>query len=149
MKVAPLRVMIVEDEAVLAMDIEAMVEDCGHFVVAEAASLKDVEALPALTCPDIVFVDVQLAEGSSGLDVCAYVRLHWRDAVVVFVTANPKKIPEDFAGAHGVIAKPFSRNGLLHAMRYISNGLIDPPPSLGRPSSFNEAPAFAETWTQH
>ena len=149
MRTPPLRIMIVEDEAVLAMDIEAMVHDCGHAVVAEAASLVEVKALPEMTCPDIVFVDVQLAGGSSGLDVCAYVRAHWADAIVVFVTANPKKIPEDFGGCHGVIAKPFSRNGLLNAMRYICDGVIDPPPSLERPSSFSEAPAFAETWTRH
>ena len=148
MRTAPLRVMIVEDEAVLAMDIEAMVEDCGHAVVAEAASLIEVEALPQVTSPDIVFVDVQLAGGSSGLDVCAYVRAHWADAIVVFVTANPKKIPGDFGGAHGVIAKPFSRSGLLNALRYISDGVLDPPPSLERPSSFSEAPAFAESWTR-
>ena len=90
---APLNVLIVEDEALLAMDIEAMIEDSGHKVVGEAASLFDVEDLAADLCPDLAFVDIQLAKGTSGLDVCAVIRERWSKALVVFVTANPLKIP--------------------------------------------------------
>lgn len=143
---APLSVLIVEDEALLAMDIEAMVEDAGHKVVAEAASLFDVEDLPVDLRPDLAFVDVQLAKGTSGLDVCALIRKRWSKALVVFVTANPLKIPEDYAGGHGVIPKPFSRNGLLSAMRYIEEGVCKPPPVSPQPASFIAAPAFAATW---
>ena len=143
---APLAVLIVEDEALLAMDIEAMVEDAGHEVIGEAASLYDVEDLDADIRPDLAFVDLQLAKGTSGLDVCVLIRRRWPDAVVVFVTANPLKIPDDFAGGHGVIPKPFSRNGLLSAMRYIEEGVCDPPPVSPQPASFIAAPAFAATW---
>ena len=145
MPCAPLNVLIVEDEALLAMDIEAMVEDAGHKVVGEAASLFDVEALALDLLPDLAFVDIQLAEGTSGLDVCALIRERWSDALVVFVTANPLKIPDDWAGGHGVIPKPFSRNGLLSAMRYIEEGVCDPPPVSPKPASFIAAPAFAAT----
>ena len=141
---APLSVLIVEDEALLAMDIEAMVEDVGHSVVAEAASLFDVQALADRTDPDIAFVDIQLAKGTSGLDVSQLIQQRWPNTVIVFVTANPKIIPDDFAGAHGVIPKPFSRTGLMSAMRYIEEGVCDPPPSASQPSSFIAAPGFAE-----
>ncbi|WP_445191670.1 response regulator [Sphingomonas sp. Tas61C01] len=141
-----LAVLIVEDEALLAMDIEAMVVDCGHRVVAEAASLDDVAAL-RIEPPDLVFLDMHLARGSSGLDVAALVRDRWDDAVIVFVTANPKKIPADFAGAHGVIPKPFSRNGLMSAMRYLQQGMTAPPPSIPRPISFVPAPTIADRWS--
>ena len=138
--------LIVEDEALLAMDIEAIVEDCGHRVVAEAASLADVEALEALAAPDIALVDVQLAMGSSGLDVSALIQTRWVGTVVVFLTANSAKLPSDFAGAHGVIAKPFSRNGLISALRYIHEGVTAPPPSSSRPDSFKAAPAICRRW---
>ncbi|KQR82166.1 response regulator [Sphingomonas sp. Leaf343] len=144
---APLSVLIVEDEALLAMDIEAMVEDAGHRVVGEAASLYDVEGLPGHLRPDLAFVDIQLAKGTSGLDVCAVIRRRWTDAIVVFVTANPLKIPADFAGGHGVIPKPFSRNGLMSAMRFIEEGVCDPPPLSPQPASFIAAPAFAASWS--
>ena len=144
---APLGVLIVEDEALLAMDIEAMVEDAGHRVIGEAASLYDVEGLDGDLQPDLAFVDVQLARGTSGLDACALIRRRWAAAIVVFVTANPLKIPADFAGGHGVIPKPFSRNGLLSAMRYIEEGVCEPPPISPQPASFIAAPAFAASWT--
>ena len=135
--------LIVEDEALLAMDIEAIIEDAWHRVVGEAASLYDVEDLAGDLNPDLAFVDIQLAKGTIGLDVCALIRRRWADAIVVFVTANPLKIPADFAGGHGVIPKPFSRNGLMSAMRYIEEGVCDPPPVSPQPASFIAAPAFA------
>lgn len=144
---APLNVLIVEDEALLAMDIEAMVEDCGHTVVAEAASLYDVDDLPDTLAPHIAFVDIQLARNTSGLDVARLIRTRWKDALIIFVTANPLKIPEDFAGAHGVIPKPFSRSGLMNAMRYLEEGVCDPPPVSPQPSSFVASPSFAASWT--
>lgn len=138
--------MIVEDEALLAMDLEAMVEDCGHHVIAEAASLFDVADLPDDLAPHLAFVDIQLARNTSGLDVAVLIQTRWADAVIVFVTANPLKIPADFAGAHGVIPKPFSRSGLMTAMRYIEEGVCDPPPVSPQPSSFTASPAFAAMW---
>ena len=144
---APLAVLIVEDEALLAMDIESMIEDIGHRVVAEAASLFDVEALEDALHFDIAFVDLQLAEGTSGIDVSRLIRRRWPKAVIVFVTANPKIIPDDYAGAQGVIPKPFSRNGLESAMRYIEEGVCDPPPTSQLPGSFVAAPNFTRSWS--
>ena len=139
---SPINIMVVEDEAILAMDISMVIEDCGHRVIAEAASLREVQALPISISLDVAFVDMQLAEGSNGLDVCAHILAHWPAAIVVFVTANPKKIPDDFAGGHGVVPKPFSRNGLKEAIRYIEEGICEPPPVQHR-SGFNASPAFA------
>jgi CheY-like chemotaxis protein len=143
----PFGVIIVEDEALLIMDLEAMVEDEGHHVVGEAMSLSEVEGMTLDQAPDIAFVDVQLAENSSGFDVCALLKARWPDTAVVFVTANPKMIPDDFVGAHGVIPKPFSRSGLLSAMRFIEQGIADPPPSLGVPPSFIASPRIRVEWS--
>ena len=143
----PFCVLIVEDEALLIMDLEAMVEDEGHCVVAEAMSLAEVESLTLERAPDIAFVDIQLADDSSGLDVCEVLKRRWPDVAVVFITANPKMIPEDFVGAHGVIPKPFSRSGLLSAMRFIEQGITEPPPSLGVPPSFIASPRIQKEWS--
>ncbi len=147
MKPGPLRVIVVEDEAVLAMDLEAMVEDSGHLKVADGASLPDVAAIPTDAAPDLVFVDMQLAEKSTGLGVCEHVKERWPNAVIVFVTANPNKVPEDFAGAHGLIAKPFSRSGFLRVMAFLSEALLDPPPKAPTPASFTLAPRFERRWS--
>ena len=139
----PLNILIVEDEALLAMDIEAMIEDSGHVVFAEASTLAGVRALANSPSPDIAFVDIHLADGDSGLDVSALIQRRWSDAVIVFLTANPLRIPPDFAGAQGVIPKPFSRGGLMSAMRYLEEGVCNPPPRGPQPVSFVAAPGFA------
>jgi CheY-like chemotaxis protein len=142
----PLNVLIVEDEALLAMDIEMMVEDAGHNIVGEAGSLREFEALVPSAIPQIAFVDLQLAEGSSGLDVCARIRQRWSSAIIIFVTANPKKLPDDLGGGHAVISKPFSRSGLTSAMRYLQEGVCAPPPVSPRPSSMFALPSLAAIW---
>lgn len=141
-----MNVLIVEDEMLLAMDIEAMVEDSGHCVLAEAASLREVEDLPGDLNPQLAFVDLHLAHESSGLDVCRYIRSHWPETLVVFVTANVSKIPADFSGAHGVIAKPFSHAGVVTAINYLANGVFDPPPSIPRPASLIPSPNLERRW---
>lgn len=141
-----MNVLIVEDEMLLAMDMEAMVEDSGHTVVAEVASLKDVEALDSNLDPQLAFVDLHLAQGSSGFEVCKLIQRRWPSSLIVFVTANVSKIPEDFSGAHGVIAKPFSHAGVVNAIRYLSEGVFDPPPSVPRPSSLVTSPHLERKW---
>lgn len=111
-------------------------------------SLSEVESLSLDAPPDIAFVDIQLADNSSGLDVCRLIKDRWPSTAVVFLTANPKMIPEDFLGAHGVIPKPFSRSGLLSAMRFIQQGISDPPPRQDRPQSFIPAPAIDRAWAR-
>ncbi len=142
----PLKILVVEDEALLAMDIESIVEDIGHRVVAMAASLREVQALPVSINPNLAFVDMQLAERSTGLEVASYILEQWPKIIIVFVTANVRKIPDDFAGAHGVIAKPFSRAGMITAIRYLEEGIVRPPPVSSEPSSFHGSPAFAASW---
>lgn len=131
-----LRVLIVEDEMLLAMDIEALVEDCGHQVVGEVASLGEFSALSTDISPELALVDVHLAEGSSGIDVGQRIASRWPTCVVVFLTANVAKLPPDLAGGHGVIAKPFSHSGVSNALAYLSEAIQDPPPRRPIPASF-------------
>ncbi|MFC4256264.1 response regulator [Altererythrobacter xixiisoli] len=139
-------ILIVEDEMLLAMDLEAIVEDNGHRVLAEAASLHEVEQLPDDIMPQLAFVDINLAQGSNGLDVSLLIQQRWPDALIVFVTANVARIPEDFTGAHGVIAKPFSHAGVSNALRYLAEGVFDPPPSTPRPASLVASPHLERRW---
>lgn len=144
--VPPLNILIVEDEAILVMDIEAVVHDAGHRVMGDAASVRQLADMCPDRSPDLAFVDINLAEGSSGLDASLDVRKRWPNAFIVFVTANPAKIPLGHAGSHGVIAKPFTEKGLFSALEYISQGICSPPPSAMLPGSFSPFPAFEASW---
>ncbi|TJZ78163.1 response regulator [Paracoccus hibiscisoli] len=142
----PLSILIVEDEFIIAMDIEMLIEDAGHRAFGVASSLKDVLAYPVDVAPDVALVDMQLAHGSTGLEVSEAIQSRWPETIIVFVTANPKKVPEDFAGAHGLIAKPFSSAGFIGALKYLEDGICDPPPLSPQPGSFIASPAFAATF---
>jgi AmiR/NasT family two-component response regulator len=146
MALRSLRILIVEDELLLAMDIAGMAEDSGHEIVGEAASASAVAALDVGLCPDLVFLDMRLAGGESGLDAARIIADRWPSALIVFVTANPRLLPEDFTRYGGVIAKPFSRGGFMAAMTYLHQGIADPPPAAAMPSCFKAAPALAHDW---
>nr|WP_268842367.1 response regulator [Agrobacterium pusense] len=126
--------MIVEDEALLAMELESEVEEAGHEIVGVAAESKQALSLIEKSSPQFAFVDIQLLDGPTGIDVGRH--LASRSIPYVFVSGNLKRIPEDFAGALGAIEKPYTMNGLQNALEFINtivNGehqSVTAPPSL-------------------
>lgn len=142
MTATPLKVLIVEDEALLAMELEDLVTDAGHEVVGWATSSKEAREMIDTTDAQLAFVDVHLTDGPTGADVARYAAEN-RRSLCVFMTANPKRIPEDFAGAIGVIAKPYTMNGLMGALRYLEEGVHRPPPVSALPVGFTLSPSFS------
>ena len=63
-----MRVLIVEDDALIAMHLAMVVAEFGHDVCATAATAAEAIALAALHNPDVVLMDIRLAQGSSGID---------------------------------------------------------------------------------
>jgi CheY-like chemotaxis protein len=139
----PLRILIVEDEAVLLMQLEAIFEDEGHIVVGTAMTAAEAIAVAEATTPDIAIVDIHLLDGSSGIDVARHLR-ESGETLVVFVTANAKRVPEDYEGAVGLISKPYSQAGMAAAIKYLNEFLRSPPPQAGLPTEFKLAPAYLE-----
>lgn len=79
--------MIVEDEALIALDLEMQVEAAGHRVVAMAASADEAVERAAETRPDLVLMDMRLAGGSSGEDAARRLYEGW-GIRCVFVSGN-------------------------------------------------------------
>lgn len=85
------RVLIIEDEPIIALDIESIVQELGHEVVA-IADTKDTAVEAAMTHrPDLVLADIQLADGSSGIDAVKEI-LQAFSAPVIFITAYPERL---------------------------------------------------------
>lgn len=141
----PLNVLIIEDEALLAMELESLIEEAGHQVVGWAMSSGEAKAMVDTEQADIAFVDIHLSDGPTGVDVAEYIRQSGRP-MVVFMTANPKRIPENFVGAVGVISKPYTMNRLMSALRYLHEGVRRPPPASALPAGFTLSPDFAAVW---
>ncbi|MDS7594654.1 response regulator [Agrobacterium tumefaciens] len=133
-----MKILIVEDEALLAMELESEVEDAGHEIVGVAADSKQALSLIEKTSPQFAFVDIQLLDGPSGIDVGRH--LASRSVPYVFVSGNLKRIPEDFAGALGAIEKPYTMNGLQNALQFIETIVSGDPQSATVPPSLVLSP---------
>jgi len=85
------KVLIIEDEPLIAMDIQAMVEDLGHAVTGIARTHDEAVKMVAEERPGIVLADIQLADGSSGLDAVNEI-LQQMAVPVIFITAFPERL---------------------------------------------------------
>ncbi|HWK35340.1 response regulator [Sphingomonas sp.] len=110
------RVLIIEDEPIIAMDIEAIVRDQGHDVTGVAVTRDEAVALALEDRPGLVLADIQLADDSSGIDAVKDILAEFR-VPVIFITAFPERLltgerPEPTF----LITKPFQRSTVKAAI---------------------------------
>ena len=112
------RILIIEDEPIIAMDLETIVEDLGHKVVGVARARRQAVALAAERKPELIMADIQLEDGASGLEAVNDI-LTTASKPVVFITAHPGKYlsastnrPEPAS----ILSKPFSPNSVRAAV---------------------------------
>ena len=84
-------VLIIEDEPVIALDLEALVLDLGHRVTGIARTHRQAVRLAREKPPGLVLADIQLADGSSGLEAVQEILTRLR-LPVIFVTAFPERL---------------------------------------------------------
>jgi CheY-like chemotaxis protein len=84
-------VVIIEDEPLIALDLQDLLKGLGHRVVGIARTEREAIAAVARTKPGLVLADVQLADGSSGLDAVNEI-LRSFAVPVIFITAYPEKL---------------------------------------------------------
>jgi CheY-like chemotaxis protein len=84
-------VLIIEDEPVIAADIQALVEELGHTVSGLATTRDEARSSAARRPPGLVLADIQLADGSSGIDAVTDI-LSDIKVPVIFITAFPERL---------------------------------------------------------
>lgn len=129
----PARILIVEDEMLVALEVEAVLEDLGHEVVGIAPDLQTAMKL-AESPLDLALVDLNLRDGLTGPEIGARLSAD-KGAAVLFVTANPRILGDGIAGAIGVVTKPADTALVKAAVDYalrVSQGdeQVIPPPAL-------------------
>ncbi len=111
------RIMVIEDEAIIAMDIVAIVREMGHGVTGIARTRTEAVALAGKERPDLILADIQLADNSSGIDAVNDILKQFDDTPVIFVTAFPERLltgkrPEPVF----LITKPYSEDQVRSAV---------------------------------
>lgn len=112
-----LRVMIVEDQALLAMELELILADSGCDVVGCAMDRAGALAIADRERPDLALIDVNLLDGMTGPQIARWLVAE-QGTAVVFVTANLEQIPDGFSGALGAVSKPFDEQTIRAVVQF-------------------------------
>lgn len=112
-----LRVMIVEDQALLAMELELVLGESGCDVVGCAMDRAGAFAIAERERPDLALIDINLLDGMTGPQIAQRLVSEFGSAVI-FLTANPEQIPDGFAGALGAVSKPFDDTTILAVVAF-------------------------------
>lgn len=100
-------VLIIEDETFIALDLESLVEGLGHSVLGVARTHAEAITLAKAKQPGIILADIQLADGSSGLDAVNEM-LRTFEVPVIFITAYPERfLTGERPEPAFLIAKPY------------------------------------------
>ena len=112
------RILIVEDEPLVAFDNEHFLRDAGYEIVATVDTVA--EAVSAIGDEvDLVLADVKLSDGGSGQDVARAAQE--KGVPLIFVTGSS---PDDVRGlAIGLLSKPYSQRDLLAAIETVDAAL--------------------------
>lgn len=110
-------VLIIEDEFLIAAEMEAVIQDLGY----QSAGIADTmeSALEkASDRIDVALIDVNLADGATGPSIGAQLAADY-NIEVVFVTANPGQLGDGICGAVGALEKPIEVTILKEALDYV------------------------------
>ena len=110
-------VMIIEDEAIIAMDLESIISEMGHRVTGVASTRAEAVALGTADAPDLILADIQLADNSSGIDAVNDLLGQLGDRPVIFITAFPERLlTGDKHEPAFLISKPYAEEQVISAV---------------------------------
>src|SRR3990172_2427028 len=130
----PLRILIVDDHAVVRSGLRSALEDeQGLEVVGEAANARESIVKAHALRPDVVLMDIRMEEGddAGGIDACRHIRSELPETQVIMFTSYTQResvLSSILAGATGFLTKNVSHAQLVAALRAAGRGecLLDP-----------------------
>jgi DNA-binding response OmpR family regulator len=119
-------VLIVEDEFLVALQLEDILTEAGHRVV---GIVSDQAAMGTVVePPQVALVDLNLRDGPSGPTIAQQLAERY-GTVIIYVTANPAEIGRPAPTALGVVQKPFSHHAILAAVSLATKGEAEALPA--------------------
>jgi DNA-binding response OmpR family regulator len=106
-----MRILIVEDDRMLAAGLAMMVEGAGHEVVGHAVTVRAAMDLARAHTPDLTLMDIDLGLGGSGIAAARGMRKH-HGLTSLFVTEHPERARQAPDAALGVLVKPYGNDAV-------------------------------------
>ena len=126
------RILIIEDEALVALELQFVLEDLGHEVVGVAADSRQAEDIIKTADVDLALVDIHLSDGPTGIELGRHLGQDHRVAVL-FMTGNPGMVRNGVAGTIGVLSKPTDERAVRTAVDYALGARAGTPPPMAPP----------------
>ena len=111
------RILIIEDEALVAMELRFVLEDLGYDVAGTAADARTARNLVQETEVDLALVDIHLSDGPTGVELGRELAQQ-AGVTVLYMTANPGMVRDGVAGTIGVLSKPTDERAVQSAVDY-------------------------------
>lgn len=114
----PLRILIVEDEKMIALDLQDVLEEAGHQVVGHATNMADALAIVSVHKPHLAVIDIELDGEGNGLDVAQSLGAD-HGIPALFLTGRPDFLVRAMAldvEPLGYVSKPYRRGDILAAL---------------------------------
>lgn len=111
------RILIIEDEAIVAMELRFVLEDLGYQVVGTAAEARTTREIVREEDIDLALVDIHLSDGPTGVELGRELGQE-KGVTVLFMTANPGMVRGGVIGTLGVLTKPTDERAVETAVEY-------------------------------
>lgn len=111
------RVLIIEDEALVAMELRFVLEDLGYGVAGAVADRRAALTVVRETEVDLALVDIHLSDGPTGVELGRDLARDF-GVTVLYMTANPGMLGDGVAGTVGVLSKPADERAVQSAVDY-------------------------------
>ncbi|EWY36812.1 regulator [Skermanella stibiiresistens SB22] len=122
-----MRILIVEDDGILAASLGMMLEGSGHEVVGHAATVKTAMDLARRHRPTLTLVDIDLGPGGSGIAAARGMRKHL-GLTCLFVTDQVERARGAADAALGMLAKPYTRDMVVAGVGAVEALMKNKPP---------------------
>lgn len=110
-------ILIIEDEALVALELRFVLEDLGYDVAGVAADAASARRIAAEAVVDLALVDIHLSDGPTGMALGRELGQKF-GVSVLFMTANPGMVRDGVAGTIGVLTKPADERAIRTAVDY-------------------------------
>jgi DNA-binding response OmpR family regulator len=115
------KILIVEDEFLVALELEDILSEAGHEVIGIAPDRATVMTIA--DAPQVALVDLNLRDGPSGTAIAMDLAQAY-GTTIIYVTANPGQIAQPAPTAIGVVQKPFSQSAVLAAVAFATGAAV-------------------------
>ena len=133
-----MRILIVEDEPIIALSTQADLEEAGHTVVGIAMTSREAFELAESGRPDLVLMDVRLAEGN-GVEAAWAIHSHW-GILSLFATSYVEKPASAGNAAIGCLKKPYGQRSLVRSIEIVEQVMNGLEPTLPLPRNLELYP---------